>query len=359
MGMGKTVGTLLRHLNGPILVTGHTGFKGAWLMRYLKELEIEAIGYSLAPKIESLYTRAGLLGENVEQFGDIGEIDQFADFAIKHKPVVILHLAAQALVPESYVDPIGTFKTNVMGTANVLQVSKSLPGLMAVGVITTDKVYQNQNDGKKYKESDPIRGSDPYSASKAASENVIEAWRHIPSKFQHFPIVSLRAGNVIGGGDLSSNRLIPDLVRSFQSGDQVMIRNPNSTRPWQHVLDPLTGYLQAIEHALREKKNETFNFGPRETSLAVVDVVDVFKERWKNLSVSYSQEMEKNYESKLLELDSTHATETLNWNPVYDQYSSINKTIDWWESNLGLKKSPIHCIDEQIKAYINTFNSDS
>lgn len=357
--MGKTVGALLRPLNGPILVTGHTGFKGTWLMRYLKELEIEAIGYSLPPKSESLYSRAGLLGENIEQFGDIGELDQFSEFAIKHKPAVILHLAAQALVPESYIDPIGTFKTNVMGTANVLQVATSLPRLMAIGVVTTDKVYQNQNDGKRYKESDPILGSDPYSASKAASENVIEAWRHIPSKFQNFPIVSLRAGNVIAGGDLSSNRLIPDLVRSFHSGDQVVIRNPNSTRPWQHVLDPLTGYLQAIEYALREKKNEAFNFGPRETSLTVAEVVNVFQERWKNLSVSYSQGTDAHYESKLLELDSTHATETLNWNPVYDQYSSIKKTIDWWESNLRFKKSPIYCIDEQIKAYVDTFNSDS
>jgi CDP-glucose 4,6-dehydratase len=357
--MENTVGALLKHLNGPILVTGHTGFKGTWLMRYLRELEIEAIGYSLSPRIESLYARAGLLGENVEQFGDIGEINQFSEFAVKHKPAVILHLAAQALVPESYVDPIGTFKTNVMGTANVLQVAKSLPGLMAVGVVTTDKVYQNQNDGKRYKESDPMLGSDPYSASKAASENVIEAWRHIPSKFQDFPIVSLRAGNVIAGGDLSNNRLIPDLVRSFQTGEKAVIRNPNSTRPWQHVLDPLTGYLLAIGHALLEKKNENFTFGPRETSLAVVDVVKVFQERWKNLSVSYSQGMDAKYESKLLELDSTHATKTLNWNPVYDQYSSIKKTIDWWESNLQFKKSPINCIDEQIKDYVDTFNSDS
>ena len=359
MGMEKTVGTLLRHLSGPILVTGHTGFKGTWLMRYLKELGIEVIGYSLPPTSESLYARAGLLGENIEQFADIGAIDQFSDFAVKHKPVVILHLAAQALVPESYVDPIGTFKTNVMGTANVLEVAKSLPGLMAVGVITTDKVYQNQNDGKRYKESDSILGSDPYSASKAASENVIEAWRQIPSRFDHFPIISLRAGNVIGGGDLSSNRLIPDLVRSFQSGNPVVIRNPHSTRPWQHVLDPLTGYLQAIEKALLKKKDDAFNFGPRETSLAVVDVVDVFKKRWKNLNISYSQELGTNYESKLLELDSDHAAEALNWNPVYDQYLSIQKTIDWWESNLLLNKSPIYCIDEQIKDYLKTFNSGS
>lgn len=357
--MGKTVGALLRHLSGPILVTGHTGFKGTWLMRYLKELEIEAIGYSLAPKAESLYSRAGLLGENIEQFSDIGAIDKFYDFAVKHKPAVILHLAAQALVPESYVDPIGTFKTNVMGTANVLEVAKSIPGLMAVGVITTDKVYQNQNDGKRYKESDSILGSDPYSASKAASENVIEAWRKIPSRFDHFPIISLRAGNVIGGGDLSSDRLIPDLVRSFQSGNPVVIRNPHSTRPWQHVLDPLTGYLQAIEKALLEKKDDAFNFGPRETSLSVHDVVKVFKKQWENLSISYSQELGTNYESKLLELDSAHATEELNWNPVYNQYLSIQKTIEWWESNLLLNKSPIYCIDEQIKDYLEMFNSGS
>ena len=357
--MGNTAGALLRHLNGPILVTGHTGFKGTWLMRYLKELKIEAIGYSLAPKVDSLFTSAGLQGENIEQFADIGAIDQFYDFAIKHKPAVILHLAAQALVHESYVDPIGTFKTNVMGTANVLEVAKSLPGLMAVGVITTDKVYQNQNDGKRYQESDSILGSDPYSASKAASENVIEAWRQIPSRFDHFPIISLRAGNVIGGGDLSSNRLIPDLVRSFQSGNPVVIRNPHSTRPWQHVLDPLTGYLQAIEKALLEKKDDAFNFGPRETSLSVVDVVDVFKKRWKNLNISYSQELGTNYESKLLELDSAHAAEELNWNPVYDQHRSIQKTIDWWESNLLLNKSPVYCIDEQIKDYLKIFNSGS
>lgn len=357
--MKNTVGTLLRNLDGPVLVTGHTGFKGTWLVRYLKQLGVETIGFSLSPDDQSLYARSGLRGQIIEEFGDICDAERFSNFAHKNKPAAILHLAAQALVSESYRDPIGTFKTNVIGTANILEVGKSLPGLKVVGVVTTDKVYKNLNEGKMFQEGDSILGTDPYSASKAACENVIEAWRKIPSTHQEFPIVSLRAGNVIGGGDLSINRLIPDLVRAFQSDNKVIIRNPESTRPWQHVLDPLTGYILAIEHSIRTNTNGTYNFGPQERSLPVGQVVNYFQNHWKDLEVSNSPDLNANYESELLDLDSTHAFETLKWTPVMDQYESIQSTIEWWESNLLDKKSPVDCIDSQIRLFIEKIKFDS
>jgi CDP-glucose 4,6-dehydratase len=357
--MKKSFGALLRDLDGPVMVTGHTGFKGTWLIRYLKALGIDAVGYSLPPRKDSLYSRCELNGTVNEHFGDIRTIDELNKFVQVTKPAVILHLAAQALVTESYLDPIGTFETNVIGTANVLQVAKNSPGIQAVGVITTDKVYKNQNLGNRFREEDPLLGADPYSASKAACENVIEAWRNIPSSHQEFPIVSLRAGNVIGGGDLSQNRLIPDLVRGFQNITKVTIRNPESTRPWQHVLDPLTGYLVAIEEAIREQENATYNFGPRESSLKVSEVVAIFQNRWNELSVSISPQEKSPYESSLLDLDSTLASIRLKWTPTLDQKVAIQKTIEWWEDNLVKGKSSIQCVDDQIKDFIGLVNFDS
>jgi CDP-glucose 4,6-dehydratase len=356
--MKNTVGTLLRNLDGPVLVTGHTGFKGTWLVRYLKQIEVETIGFSLPPEVDSLYSRSCLKGEITEEFGDICDIEKFSNFVLKNKPSAILHLAAQALVSESYRDPIGTFKTNVLGTANVLEVGKRLPGMKGVGVVTTDKVYKNLNEGKKFKEEDSILGADPYSASKAACENVIEAWRKIPSKHQEFPIVSLRAGNVIGGGDLSNDRLIPDIVRAFQSDKKVVIRNPLSTRPWQHVLDPLTGYILAMEHAIATNSNSTYNFGPQEPSLNVSEVVRYFKNQWKELEVHISSDNKSNYESELLDLDSSHAHQILNWAPTLDQYASIQSTIEWWENNLLQKMTAVECIDSQIRSFIEKTNFD-
>ena len=352
--MGKSVGALLRNLEGPILLTGHTGFKGTWLMRYLDFLNVDVIGYSLPPEPDSLYLRSNLMGKHVEEFGDIRDYAKFEEFAQRNKPAVILHLAAQALVSDSYVDPIGTFETNVIGTANVLAISKNLPNVKAIGVVTTDKVYRNENKGVRFKETDPILGSDPYSASKAATENVIEAWRRIPSEFGAPPILSLRAGNVIGGGDLSKNRLIPDLIRGFTQGNKVTIRNSESTRPWQHVLDPLSGYLRAVEFSLENNSSETFNFGPIEKSLSVKEVVEIFQSEWLNLEISYSTTSVSNYESNFLDLDSSHAHETLEWAPKLDQINAIRKTISWWNQHLANKKTAGACIDEQLEEYIYT-----
>ena len=351
--MEKSVGSLLRNLEGPILLTGHTGFKGTWLLRYLDFLKIDVIGYSLPPEPDSLYLRANLMGKHVEEFGDVRDYTKFEEFAQRNRPAVILHLAAQALVSDSYTDPIGTFETNVIGTANVLAISKNLPSAKAIGVVTTDKVYRNENRGVRFKETDPILGSDPYSASKAATENVIEAWRHMTSDFGVTPILSLRAGNVIGGGDLSKNRLIPDLIRGFTQGREVNIRNSESTRPWQHVLDPLNGYLSAIEYSLENESSETFNFGPTEKSLKVKDVVEIFQSEWQNLKVSYST-TPVNYESNFLDLDSSHAQETLKWFPKLDQINAIKKTISWWNQHLVNRKTASACIDEQLEYYIST-----
>ena len=350
--MEKGVGALLKNLEGPVLVTGHTGFKGTWLIRYLKILGIEAVGYSLPPRADSLFSKLDLSGEITEEFGDIRRLDDFSQFVQSTKPGVILHLAAQALVSDSYLDPIGTFETNVMGTANVLQVGKSTPGLKAIGVVTTDKVYRNQNDKIRFKEDDPIFGSDPYSASKAACENVIQAWRHIASENHEFPISSLRAGNVIGGGDLSPSRLIPDLVRGHSNRTEVVIRNLQSTRPWQHVLDPLTGYLLAVEHSIREATHQTFNFGPDEPSLSVGDVVDIFQQEWPDLQIVHSPITSSKYESNFLDLNSDLAKNVLSWRPVYKQKTAIRQTINWWDDYFNNTSNLRELVDEQIREYL-------
>jgi CDP-glucose 4,6-dehydratase len=350
--MEKSVGALLKNLEGPVLVTGHTGFKGTWLIRYLKILGIEAVGYSLPPKADSLYSKSNLFGKTTEQFGDIRRLDDFAQFVQRTKPGVILHLAAQALVSDSYLDPIGTFETNVMGTANVLQVGKSTPGLKAIGVVTTDKVYRNHNDKNRFKEDDPIFGSDPYSASKAACENVVQAWKHIATENHDFPISSLRAGNVIGGGDLSPSRLIPDLVRGHSTQTEVVIRNIQSTRPWQHVLDPLTGYLLAVEHSIREETHQTFNFGPDEPSLSVGEVIDIFQQEWRDLQIVHSPVTSFQYESNFLDLNSDLAKNNLGWRPAYKQKTAIHQTINWWDDYFNKRSNACEIVDEQIKEYL-------
>jgi len=350
------VGTVLRSLPGPVLITGHTGFKGTWLVMYLKSIGVEVCGFSL-PMIEgSLYHRANLKNSLSEKFGDIRNIREFEDFVNSIKPSVILHLAAQSLVLDSYHDPIGTFSTNVIGTANVLETARNHRSVLAVGVITTDKVYENRNIGRRFVEGDSILGEDPYSASKAGSENVVNAWRNLVSKSHELNISVFRAGNVIGGGDMAANRLFPDIVRAWENNDEILVRNPMSTRPWQHVLDPLRGYVMAIENSIREKKDHTLNFGPTENSMTVEAVLKEVKKLWPELNIRQKISEQNEYESVLLDLDSNKAQRLLNWIPIYTQAQSIQKTLEWWTCVNIEKMSFQDCIDMQIIEFINTYS---
>jgi CDP-glucose 4,6-dehydratase len=343
-------------LDGPILITGHTGFKGTWLSILLRELGIEAVGYSLQPKPESLYSRLNLEGKTREVYGDIRDIDTLNNFIAETKPVAILHLAAQPLVIDSYSKPEETFEINVQGTVNLLSSGIKSKSVKAIIVATTDKVYKNNNTGRQFSENDQLEGKDPYSASKVGAESAVKAWQTISSIHDGPNILSVRAGNVIGGGDASPNRLIPDLVRSFSNGQPALIRNPTSSRPWQHVLDPIYGYLKAIEFMLSSNYKEVsaLNFGPDGVSLSVNEVVEIARNNWPTpTSVEYVDH-DKNalYEAKFLGLNSKCANDLLGWSPVWTQVAAVTRTVYWWAQTLINKEDPLELCQQEIREYL-------
>ena len=319
-----------------VLVTGHTGFKGAWLTFLLEHLGVPVVGYSLAPDPDSLYSRANRQGAISEIFADIRNVEDVSAFMAKHRPSVVIHMAAQPLVLESYKTPRETFETNVMGTVNVLDASFKTNSVGAVLVITTDKVYRNDNSGRPFLETDALAGKDPYSASKVGAESAVAAWQQI-SKVSGGPkVIAVRAGNVIGGGDWAENRLMPDLVRGFMSGEQIQVRNPDSTRPWQHVLDPLSGYVMTLEAVLNGKDFSSLNFGPGTESLTVREVVEVATRGWPNkesIHVTYGGQ-NGHAEAKTLQLDSSMARNVLGWRDSWSQREAVKATINWWDKVL-------------------------
>lgn len=320
---------------GPVLVTGHTGFKGTWLTLLLERMGIEVVGYSLAPEINSMYSRLNRHQKINEKFGDIRNLGVTSSFIASTKPGAIFHLAAQPLVLESYANPLETFETNVMGTANILQCAFDTKSVKTVVAVTTDKVYKNLNSGKRFLEDDPLEGKDPYSASKVGAESVIAAWQQIARTSGGPTVSAVRAGNVVGGGDYSSNRIVPDIIRGIENKSVVDIRNAESTRPWQHALDPLFGYGLVALSNLAGKQIKNINLGPLEKSLPVRDVVDsaidIFGEK---LQLRYSNENSKGLESQILDLDSNKARVELNWNPTWTQKEALRATFIWWEKVL-------------------------
>ncbi len=319
----------------PILITGHTGFKGTWLALLLRTLGIPAIGLALEPEPKSLYTRISSLGLEKEYFEDIRDFSAVSRIIKAHNPSVIFHLAAQPLVIESYRTPRETFEINVMGTANLLEAFRKSKNALLFAGITTDKVYKNLEITRRFQESDPLAGKDPYSASKVGTESVLAAWRQISSVDSGPHVLSLRAGNVIGGGDFASNRIVPDLVRGLQSGEAILIRNPESTRPWQHVLDPIRGYLMASEFSLTKGGNDEFNFGPDGDSLSVSQLIQEAMSVWeKSIPEIIHEKESKNLEAATLQLDSTLSKELLNWNPLWSQQEAIRDTFTWWSNVL-------------------------
>ena len=321
----------IQAVNGPILVTGHTGFKGTWLTLLLESLNMEAIGLSLPPDPESLYIRANRSGKIKEEFIDIRDSQLVSKFIEMHKPKIIIHFAAQSLVLESYKNPKYTFEVNVNGTANILDAAIRNDSTEVVLTTTTDKVYENTGSGKLFLESDPLKGKDPYSASKVAAENVIFAWRGISKKSNGPKLLTARSGNVIGGGDFSENRLMPDLVRAFSANSELVIRNSISTRPWQHVLDPIMGYLLMINNTLQSNDLEILNFGPSEKSLQVKEVVDIATKFWGSESKVVFNKKSNELEAETLELDSTLARKKLGWAPIWSQKNAIIDTVTWWK----------------------------
>jgi CDP-glucose 4,6-dehydratase len=322
---------MLKNLNGPILITGHTGFKGTWMTLLLQHIGFNVIGYSLKPERNSLFNLAERNGKIEEVFEDIRDREKLEKFIRKHKPSLIYHLAAQPLVIDSYSNPYETFEINSIGTANILDISLSFDSVKFIGVVTTDKVYENKELGIRFKEGDALAGSDPYSESKVAAEAAVRTWQKI-SRIENGPkIVSLRAGNVIGGGDLSKNRLTADIVRAIRAGTELKIRNKDSTRPWQHVLDVLFGYLLTAEVSLTNPQIKAINFAPHGKSLTVDEVVSIVNNKTPSLNVGYLETNQSNIEAINLQLDSTFANKVLGWEPFYSQLESIQSTFDWWE----------------------------
>lgn len=323
----------LKSLSRPVLITGHTGFKGTWLGLLLNQLNIDHYGFALEAERDSLFDRLRRNDVLPGTIGDIRDLRALSETFKSLKPEVVVHMAAQPLVLRSYQQPLETFEVNVIGTANVLNTAFNTPSVKVVLVITTDKVYRNDENGRRFIESDPLGGKDPYSSSKVGAEAVCTAWRQI-SKLSGGPkVIVARAGNVIGGGDFSENRIIPDVVRSLLAKQPVIIRNPKATRPWQHVLDPLAGYISFIEHTLKEEITcDALNFGPFESSLMVQDLLDIGKEvlgeRIEFNTVKHDEEKE----AKVLELDANLASEKISWRPKWSQKEAIRSTFEWWRS---------------------------
>jgi len=348
------VGKALKALNGPILITGHTGFKGTWLTLLLEQMGLEVVGISLPAQEDSLFKRLNRIGKISERFTDIRNFELTQKRIEEYAPSVVFHMAAQPLVLNSYKFPRETFDTNVMGTANVLDSCFHTDSVKAVIAITTDKVYKNTNSNKRFTENDPLAGKDPYSASKVGSEAAIAAWQQIALVNGGPRVISVRAGNVIGGGDFAENRLLPDLIKGFSANVAVSVRNPNSTRPWQHVLDPLNGYINALVHALEGGQEEAFNFGPTEESLSVSEVVKIASDVWgTNAKTVFDKVVIENKESLTLQLDSTLANSVLGWEPRWNQKNAIVSTVQWWKKALLDNEDPLSACQSDLETFLN------
>lgn len=322
-----------------VLITGHTGFKGSWLTLWLKEMGADVVGYSLeAPSTPNHFELLGLDIPTIT--GDIRDSEKLSQAINEHKPDIVFHLAAQALVRDSYTSPVDTFSTNVMGTVNVLEACR-LANIGAVINVTSDKCYHNQEIDRAYTEEDALGGHDPYSASKGCAEIVGNSYRlsfFNPTTYaskHHTLLADVRAGNVIGGGDWAKDRLIPDCMRAAHEGRSVTIRNPNATRPWQHVLEPLSGYLHIGWRLLSKEPDfaHNWNFGPNENaSVPVKEILDGLKHHWDAINIVIDQDPNQPHEATLLKLDSTKARTKLNWRPVWDKDQTLNKTAVWYKT---------------------------
>jgi CDP-glucose 4,6-dehydratase len=349
------LGQRLRELPGPLLLTGHTGFKGTWMTLLLEYLDVPVIGYSLSPTQDSLFDRAGRSGVISEKFADIREHQKLESFIDEHKPSAIIHMAAQPLVLASYENPRETFDINVMGTTNLLDIAFKKDYVQAVVIVTTDKVYRNDNSGVAFIETDPLEGKDPYSASKVGVEAVVAAWQQI-EKTQGGPkLFSVRAGNVIGGGDNSKDRLLPDIARHIFTGEELSLRDLAATRPWQHVLDVSIGYLQCLEAVLNGHTIKAVNLACKdEKSLSVKQVVEIcseflFQNGLPTLNPQSSNSF-SNQESQYLSLNSSFAFTDLGIRNYISQSQSVVATIKWWHQVINKQKHPTEVCILEIEA---------
>jgi CDP-glucose 4,6-dehydratase len=348
--------------NKRVFITGNTGFKGSWLSALLVKLGAHVEGYALAPNSEPNH----FLVSNLKYKATIANILDTEKLQVamdEAQPEIIFHLAAQALVRTSYSDPVNTYQTNVIGTLNVLEAARKCKSIKAIILITTDKVYENKESDIAYIEADELGGYDMYSSSKACCEILIKSYRNsffniLEYKKSHDSLIaSARAGNVIGGGDWSVDRLIPDIVKAAAAGKKVSIRNPKSVRPWQHVLDCLTGYLLLGEKLLQEDIDfaEAWNFSPYSSDAKnVKDIADIAKQTWSNIDIEFGIPVDNFHEAGMLILNNNKAIQKLGWKPLWDTAMAVKKTIEWYKAYY---ENNVDLTNTDIENYLTTFKN--
>ena len=349
--------------NKKVLITGHTGFKGAWLSLWLLKYGCKVYGYSLAPTGEPNLFKLiqSNLGKNFHHYeGNILDEESLNNYCKGISPDIVFHLAAQPLVLKSYEDPIETWQTNVIGSLNLLESLRNNDSKCSVVMITTDKVYENKEWIYGYRENDPLGGYDPYSASKAAAEIAIASWRNSfcgNNKFQTqlLSIATARAGNVIGGGDWANDRIIPDCIRSLIKKEAIKLRNPNARRPWQHVIEPLSGYMFLAEKLYLNDNfySEAFNFGPNiESNKTVKELSYAITDYWPS-DIIYDSFKNKPHEANLLHLNYEKAYQILNWKPIWNFSKTIENTINWYKDFHQNKMEAFELCNKNIDNYLS------
>jgi|Deesub1362A_J573_1020465.scaffolds.fasta_scaffold00600_9 CDP-glucose 4,6-dehydratase len=351
-----------------VLITGHTGFKGSWLSVWLMELGAEVIGYSLEPPTKpNLFESINLKDKVTHIIGDVRDEKHLTATFEKYQPEFVFHLAAQPLVRCSYKKPKLTFETNVMGTVNVLEAVRKTKNVRVCIIVTSDKCYENREQVYRYREVDPIGGYDPYSSSKGCAELVTNAYRRSffnprnCGKIHNVALSSVRAGNVIGGGDWGEDRIIPDCVKALSNGETIIIRNPSATRPWQYVLEPLSGYLLlgALMFKKGTKYSDAWNFGPYDANnITVEELVKLVVKYWGGGTYTIDTSVHP-YEAKILKLDISKACALLGWKPLYDIHKTVERTINWYKNfyNNVSKEELYELTRREIRNYMNNMRS--
>lgn len=343
--------------NKKVFMTGHTGFKGSWLSLWLQSMGADVKGFALEPPTHpALFLEANVSKDMRSEIGNIKDLEVLKSSMTNFNPDVLIHMAAQPLVRLSYREPIETYATNVMGTANVLESARCCSSLKAIVSVTTDKCYENKEWEWGYRENEPMGGHDPYSSSKGCAELVTAAYRSSFFNTSDTPnLASARAGNVIGGGDWADDRLIPDILRAFEKSEPVIIRNPLATRPWQHVLEPLSGYLILAQNLYNEGSEfaEGWNFGPKDEDCKSVSwILDQMVAKWGNGAAWQVDEHNNPHEAGYLKLDCSKASKKLHWQPKWNLEFSLDAIVNWHQDWLSGKNIKEQCLRE-IKAYQN------
>lgn len=337
--------------NKKVYLTGHTGFKGSWIALWLQQMGANVKGFALAPPTDPALFTVAKVGANMQSdIGNICDYETLKKSMLSFNPDVVIHMAAQPLVRYSYINPIETYQTNVLGTVHVLEAAKNCTNTKAIVSVTTDKCYENKEWAWGYRENEPMGGHDPYSSSKGCAELVTSAYtKSFFNDNNSANLASARAGNVVGGGDWAGDRLIPDILRAFEKSEPVIIRNPLSTRPWQHVLEPLSGYLVLAQHLYNDGASfaEGWNFGPKDDDCKTVEWILTKMQSFWGDGATWQLDKENNpHEANFLKLDCSKAKHRLHWEPRWNLNHTLKLIVDWHQKWLNKENMNQVCIQE-------------